>query len=132
MATEAALDGASPALAECLRAKGRLTVSDVGQASRDGDVAANGILQRAGSLTGQMLASVVNFFNPSHIFISGRIARMGPLFLAAVRQSVYQRSLALSTRHLEIHYAPLGIQGGTVGAGVLAVQETLKVRGVAP
>jgi predicted NBD/HSP70 family sugar kinase len=75
---------------------------------------------------------VVNFFNPSHIFIGGRIARLGPLFLAAVRQSVYQRSLALSTRHLEIHYAPLGTQGGMVGAGVLAVQETLKVKGIAP
>ena len=132
MAIEAAQDGASPALADCLRASGTITVQDVGQASRSGDAAANGILQRAGSLTGQMLASVVNFFNPSHIFIGGRIARLGPLFLAAVRQSVYQRSLALSTRHLEIHYAPLGTQGGMVGAGVLAVQETLKVKGIAP
>ncbi|MDB5929242.1 MAG: putative glucokinase, superfamily [Polaromonas sp.] len=132
MAIEAAQDGASPALADCLRVSGTITVQDVGQASRSGDAAANGILQRAGSLTGQMLASVVNFFNPSHIFIGGRIAHIGPLFLAAVRQSVYQRSLALSTRHLEIHYAPLGMQGGMVGAGVLAVQETLKVKGVAP
>lgn len=132
MAIEAAEKNASPALADCLRASGTITVHDVGQASRNGDAAANGILQRAGSLTGQMMASVVNFFNPSHIFIGGRIARLGPLFLAAVRQSVYQRSLALSTRQLEIHYAPLGAQGGMVGAGVLAVQETLKVKGVAP
>ena len=51
---------------------------------------------------------------------------------AAVRQSVYQRSLALSTRHLEIQYTPLGAQGGVVGAGVLAMHETLKARGVAP
>ena len=42
------------------------------------------------------------------------------------------RSLALSTRHLEIQYTPLGTQAGLVGAGVLAMQETLKVRGVAP
>jgi hypothetical protein len=49
-----------------------------------------------------------------------------------VRQSVYQRSLALSTRHLEIQYTPLGMQGGLIGAGVLAMHETLKVRGVAP
>jgi predicted NBD/HSP70 family sugar kinase len=90
------------------------------------------IIQRAGSLIGQMLASVVNFFNPSHVFIGGGITRIGPLFLAAVRQSVYQRSLALSTRHLEIQYTPLGMQGGLVGAGVLAMHETLKVRGVAP
>ena len=89
-------------------------------------------MQRAGSLIGQMLASVVNFFNPSHVFIGGGITRIGPLFLAAVRQSVYQRSLALSTRHLEIQYTPLGSQAGLIGAGVLAMQQSLRVRGVAP
>ncbi|MET0542884.1 MAG: ROK family protein [Variovorax sp.] len=132
MAIEAAEAGRSSALAECLSTHGRIDAVDVGEASRAGDAAANGIIQRAGNLIGQMLASVVNFFNPSHVFIGGGITRIGPLFLAAVRQSVYQRSLALSTRHLEIQYTPLGTQGGLVGAGVLAMHETLKVRGVAP
>jgi glucokinase-like ROK family protein len=132
MAVQAAEAGESAALAECLRAHGRIEAIDVGQASRAGDAAANAIVQRAGSLIGQMLASIVNFFNPSHVFIGGGITRIGPLFLAAVRQSVYQRSLALSTRHLEIQYTPLGAQAGLIGAGVLAMHETLKVRGVAP
>lgn len=132
MAVQAAEAGESAALAECLRVQGRIEAVDVGQASRAGDAAANAIVQRAGSLIGQMLASIVNFFNPSHVFIGGGITRIGPLFLAAVRQSVYQRSLALSTRHLEIQYTPLGAQAGLIGAGVLAMQETLKVRGVAP
>ena len=132
MAVQAAEAGESAALAEVLRQHGRIDAIDVGQASRGGDTAANAIIQRAGSLIGQMLASVVNFFNPSHVFIGGGITRIGPLFLAAVRQSVYQRSLALSTRHLEIQYTPLGMQGGVIGAGVLAMQETLKARGVAP
>ena len=132
MAVEAAQAGESTALAECLRTQGRIDAIDVGTASRAGDASANAIVQRAGSLIGQMLASIVNFFNPSHVFIGGGITRIGPLFLAAVRQSVYQRSLALSTRHLEIQYTPLGAQGGLIGAGVLAMHETLKVRGVAP
>jgi len=132
MATDAATKGESEALAHALRAQGHLEAVDVGEASRAGDAAANAIVQHAGKLIGQMLASVVNFFNPSHIFIGGGITRIGPLFLAAVRQSVYQRSLALSTRHLEIQYTPLGPQGGVIGAGVLAMQESLKARGVAP
>jgi len=132
MATQAANDGESEMLAECLRRTGRIEATDVGHAGRAGDAAANGIIQKAGNLLGQMLASVVNFFNPSHIFIGGGITQVGPLFLAAVRQSVYQRSLALSTRHLEIQYTPLGALAGITGAGVLAMQETLKVRGVAP
>lgn len=132
MAVQAAEAGESELLAERLRAQGRLDAVDVGHAGRAGDAAANGIIQRAGNLLGQMLASVVNFFNPSHVFIGGGITHIGPLFLAAVRQSVYQRSLALSTRHLEIQYTPLGPQAGLIGAGALAMQETLKVRGIAP
>jgi glucokinase-like ROK family protein len=129
MATEAARAGESAALAEVLRANGKLTAIDVGQASRSGDAAANAIIQRAGNLIGQMLASVVNFFNPSHVFIGGGVTQIGPLFLASVRQSVYHRSLALSTRHLEIQYTPLGAQAGLVGAGALAMQESLRLHG---
>ena len=129
LATEAAQAGESAALAEMLRASGSLSAIDVGQASRNGDAAANAIIQRAGSLIGQMLASVVNFFNPSHVFIGGGVTQIGPLLLASVRQSVYHRSLALSTRHLEIQYTPLGAQGGLIGAGALAMLETLRVPG---
>ena len=107
---------------------GRIDAIDVGQASRGGDTAANAIIQRAGSLIGQMLASVVNFFNPSHVYVGGGLVRIGPLFLASLRQCVYQRSLALSTRHLEVGYTPLGEQAGLIGAGVLALQETLRGR----
>lgn len=130
MAEEAANAGRSPMLAERLLAHGTLTAEDVAQASRAGDVAANAIIQRAGNLVGEMLASVVNFFNPSNVFIAGRIASMGPLFLASVRQTVYQRSLALSTRQLDIQYTPLADDAGLIGAGVLAMQESLKASGV--
>ena len=131
-ATEAARSGASPMLAERLAEQGQLTPEDVGHASRAGDAAANAIVQGAGTLIGQMLASVVNFFNPSHVFVGGGVTRIGPLFLASLRQSVYQRSLALSTRHLEILYSPLGDQSGLIGAGVLALQETLRAHGRVP
>ena len=128
-ATDAALSGRSALLAERLADQGQLTPEDVGHASRAGDAAANGIVQASGTLIGQMLASVVNFFNPSHVFVGGGVTRIGPLFLASLRQSIYQRSLALSTRHLEIGYSPLGDQGGLIGAGVLALQELLRGRG---
>jgi glucokinase-like ROK family protein len=131
-ATEAAQTGRSALLAERLQQQGELTPEDVGHASRAGDAAANGIVQGAGTLIGQMLASVVNFFNPSHVFVGGGVTRIGPLFLASLRQSVYHRSLALSTRHLEILYSPLGDQAGLIGAGVLAMQELLRGRGRVP
>jgi predicted NBD/HSP70 family sugar kinase len=132
MAAEAAASGESALLAACLESNGVITPEDVGQASRNGDAAAIRIIQQAGNQIGKMLASVVNFFNPSHVIIGGGVTRIGPLFLAAVRQSVYQRSLALSTRHLEIQITPLGEYAGTVGAGVLAMQEMLKTLGKKP
>ena len=129
MGTEAAQKGQSAMLADMLANGGAITPEDVGQASRAGDAAANSIIKLSGKLIGHMLASAVNFFNPSQVLISGGISRIGPLFLAAIRQSVYHRSLALSTRHLEIQYAPLGERAGIIGAGALALHETLRCRG---
>nr|WP_297353884.1 ROK family protein [uncultured Caldimonas sp.] len=130
-ATEAAEAGQSRLLRQLLDERGALKLNDVAQACRAGDTAATAIVQRSGALIGQMLASVVNFYNPSHIFIGGAIQKIGPLFLAAVRQSVYHRSLALSTRHLDIQYTPLGERAGLIGAGVLGMQESLQLRGEA-
>ncbi len=126
MATEAAESGRSPWLAERLKTQGRLDAIDVGVASRAGDAAADAIVRRSGHLIGQVLAALVNFYNPSHIFIGGGVSAIGPMFLAAIRQSVNQRSLALSTRHLEVTYAPLGVEAGLIGAGVLAMREALR------
>ncbi|WP_077034600.1 ROK family protein [Pelomonas sp. KK5] len=126
MGVEAAQAGQSEWLANALSERSELRPEDIGNASRHGDAAANAIVQRSGALVGQMLASVVNFFNPSHVFIGGGVTGIGPLFLASLRQSVYQRSLALSTRHLEIGLSPLGADAGVIGAGVLALQEVLR------
>ncbi|QEL22525.1 ROK family protein [Bosea sp. F3-2] len=126
MGTEAGRSGKSPALAAKLAEKGRVEASDVGAASRAGDAEADAIVRRSGRLIGQVLAALVNFYNPSHIFIGGGVAAIGPMFLAAIRQSVNQRSLALSTRHLEITAAPLGSETGLIGAGVLAMREALR------
>lgn len=126
MGLEAAEAGRSRALAERLRRNGKLLASDVGAACRDGDEEADAIVRRSGRLIGQVLAALVNFYNPSHVFIGGGVAAIGPMFLAAIRQSVNQRSLALSTRHLEITSAPLGPETGLIGAGVLAMREALR------
>ena len=54
---------------------------------------------------------------------------IGPMFLASIRQSIYQRSLPLSTRHLEILYAPLGNRAGVIGCAAMALREILRLRG---
>ncbi|PTM39495.1 ROK family protein [Bosea sp. 124] len=126
MGREAAESGRSVALAQHIAETGRLEASDIGAACRAGDAEADAIVRRSGRLIGQVLAALVNFYNPSHIFIGGGVSQIGPMFLAAIRQSVNQRSLALSTRHLEITSAPMGPETGLIGAGVLAMREAMR------
>lgn len=121
----AARAGQSPRLLAALEEKGALGPEEVGQASREGDSAANAIIREAGANVGRMLATLVNFFNPSHVHICGGVSAIGPAFLASIRQSVYQRSLALSTRHLNIRQLDTPHQAGVIGAGVLGFLETL-------
>ncbi|PYE54969.1 ROK family transcriptional regulator [Deinococcus yavapaiensis] len=125
-ARAAAESGESAVLAELLKSVGSLTPVEVARASREGDMVATAIIQRSGVLLGRMLASLVNFFNPSHIVLTGGISLMGPLWLASIRQSVYGRSLALSTRHIELRLSRIPDRGGLVGAGVLALNSTLE------
>lgn len=132
MAMAAVETGESPWLAQRLKENGKLEATDIGAASRAGDAAADAIVRRSGQRIGQVLAALVNFYNPSHVFIGGGVSAIGPMFLAAIRQSVNQRSLALSTRHLEVTYAPLGDEAGLIGAGVLAMREALRNGSVTP
>ena len=72
-------------------------------------------------MIGDVLASLVNFFNPSHIFIGGGIANFGNHLLVAVRRAVLHRSLPLATTHLSIKFSRVGPNVGVMGAISLAL-----------
>lgn len=121
-AIAAARSGQSPILERMLAANGgSLRAEDVAAAIREGDRTALEIVQTSGQIIGETIASLVNFFNPSHIFIGGGVARIGNQFLSSIRQAVLHRSLPLATRHLVIDYSTLGSQAGITGAVHLAL-----------
>jgi predicted NBD/HSP70 family sugar kinase len=70
-----------------------------------------------------MLASVVNFFNPSLIVIGGGVAQSGDLLLAAIRETVYRRSLPLATRDLLVQRSSLGEVAGVIGASAMVCDQ---------
>ena len=70
-----------------------------------------------------MLASVVNFFNPSLIVIGGGVANSPDVFLASIREAVYRRSLPLATRDLQIAHSSLGGLAGVIGASSMVVDQ---------
>jgi predicted NBD/HSP70 family sugar kinase len=78
-----------------------------------------------------MLAGIVNFFNPSLIVIGGGVASSGDLLLAAVRESVYRRSLPLATRDLVVRPSSLGELSGVIGAASMVTDELFAPRQLA-
>ena len=122
-ATQAALSGRSPLLRKMLDANGgSLSPEDVNAACRDGDEAALEIIRASGQMIGDVLAGLVNFFNPSHIFVGGGIANFGNHFLIAIRRAVLRRSLPLATSHLSINFSRAGSNAGIIGAIALVLE----------
>ncbi len=79
--------------------------------------------QAAGHRIGLMLASVVNFFNPSLIVIGGGVAQSGDHLLASIRETVYRRSLPLATRDLLVQRSSLAGLAGVIGASAMVVDQ---------
>ncbi len=118
-----AAEGRSDRLAAAMDQRGRVSAEDVARAASFGDPAAVGLLQDAGHRVGLTLASVVNFFNPSLIVIGGGVAQSGDQLLAAIRETVYRRSLPLATRDLLVKRSSLGALAGVIGASSMVVEQ---------
>lgn len=95
-------DGATGGLAAHVRAGEDLTPELIARSAEDGDALAISLIQRSARLVGETVAALVNLFNPGVIVIGGAVASAGEVFLAEVRQRVYELSLPLATRDLSI------------------------------
>jgi predicted NBD/HSP70 family sugar kinase len=89
-----------------------------------------GMVRAAASEIGEVVASLVHFFNPSVIVLGGRMAQFGDEMLAGVRSVVYRRALPLATRRLSVELTTLGRRAGIVGGVVLGVEHVLSQRGL--
>jgi glucokinase-like ROK family protein len=119
----AAVSGRSERLRIAYDQHGVVTAEDVARAASFGDPIALGLLQAAGHRVGLVLASVVNFFNPSLVVVGGGVAQGGDQLLAAIRETVYRRSLPLATRDLVVQRSSLGALAGVVGASSMVLEQ---------
>jgi predicted NBD/HSP70 family sugar kinase len=83
------------------------------------------LVRSAGRRVGEVLAGLVNFFNPHRIVIAGGVAHAGNPLLAGIREVVYRRSLPLAARTLDISLSTLGDRAGQVGAARMAIEAHL-------
>lgn len=74
----------------------------ISRAAENGDALAISLIQASARVVGESIAALVNMFNPGVIVIGGAVPSAGEVFLAEVRQRVYELSLPLATRDLTI------------------------------
>lgn len=119
---EAVAGGA--ALAAALRDAGieATNTRDVAALARAGNAIAVPLVRHAGRRLGEVLAGIVNFFNPSVIVLGGDLADAHEQLFAGVREVVYRRSTALATRHVQLARSRLGAHAGVVGCAVTVLQ----------
>lgn len=94
---------------------------------RDGDPAANGVVREAGRQLGLALSTVVNFFNPGDVYLSGGLSSAN-VYVAAVRSQLYERCLPLVTSGLRVEASKPGVETGLIGAAELSIMHLLNTR----
>jgi glucokinase-like ROK family protein len=121
-ALAAARAGKSARLMEIYESsKQMLRAEDVGEAARDGDALAIEVIRDSGQAVGDVLAGLVNFYNPAMIVVGGGVSHLGNLLLSSIRQEVFSKSLPLATRDLQIVFSTMGPDSGIFGAVSVAL-----------
>ncbi|GAA3804472.1 ROK family transcriptional regulator [Sphaerisporangium flaviroseum] len=110
-----------------LRARGREvhSLSDVVTLVRAGDAETMTVVRRAGRLLGEVIASAVNLLNPAVVVLGGDVAENFQPLVSGVREVVYRRSTALSTRSLRIERSRLGAGAGITGCALMVIDNVL-------
>ncbi len=124
-AKELASSGHSSFLMEALKEKNDITLKDIRAAIQQPDPLSVELIRDSGATIGRVIASLVNFFNPSLISIGGSVSEFGDIFLASLRQGVYQRSLPLATRDLRINKSTLGRPAGLIGGAFMTISQLI-------
>ena len=121
------------AVARQLRLEG-MAVEDTDELvrmAREGEPRVLHAVRAAGQHIGEVLATLVNFYNPDTIVIGGALAELRDELLAVVRGVIYQRALPLATRRLTIAASTTAHHACLSGAAILARQAALDADSVA-
>lgn len=115
--------GTSKFLRDRLKTNKTITSHDVIEGANSGDKWCVDAINAVGRQVGKILATLVNFHNPSLIVIGGGVSDAGDKLLAAIRETVFQRSLPLATRDLEIRLGERSDLTGLNGTAEMVVSE---------
>jgi predicted NBD/HSP70 family sugar kinase len=106
------------------------SVAEVRALVARGDPTVLGLVREAAELIGEVVATLVHFYNPARVTIGGSVAAASDDLLAGIRSVVYQRALPLATRNLVLANSVLGEFAGVAGAAVLGIERVLSAGGI--
>lgn len=86
---------------------------------------ATSLLREAGARVGEVLATIINFFNPRVLALGGRLAT-ADAFVAGIRQALFTLCLPMSTDFLEIAVSRSGPVGGARGVAWALLESILE------
>jgi predicted NBD/HSP70 family sugar kinase len=109
---------------------GTASIADVRALVARGDPAVLRLVREAAELIGEVVATLVHFYNPARVTIGGSVAAASDELLAGIRSVVYQRALPLATRNLVLANSVLGEFAGVAGAAVLGIERVLSADGI--
>ena len=119
------------AIARRLGAPGRpIPTAEVRALLARGDATAVAAVRDAAALIGELVATLVHFYNPARVTIGGGLAAASDELLAGVRSVAYQRALPLATRNLVLTNSVLGEYAGLAGAAVLGIERALSAESI--
>ncbi|MGW3287301.1 ROK family protein [Streptomyces sp. NPDC001002] len=99
---------------------------DVVEQVKSGDSGAVTALRAAGRVLGEAVAYATSLLNPDVIVLGGILGTTGDHLMAGVREVVYQRSLPLATRQLQIVPTKYKSRAGIAGAAYLVRDHVLQ------
>ena len=91
---------------------------------RQGDTAAQGIIQSSLQYLAMGVANLISVLNPQMIVLGGGLMQAGDLFLEPLRREMLEWAQPIAARQVRIELSQLGEDAGLVGAARLAFLET--------
>jgi predicted NBD/HSP70 family sugar kinase len=104
------------------------TTADLVEQVHRGDPAANLAVRTAGWHLGEVLAVVVNFFNPQVLVLGGSLAVADPL-VASLRAAIYELCLPMASEAVNIVTASDAPEAGVRGAAWLILDRLARTAG---
>ncbi|MBP8933315.1 MAG: ROK family protein, partial [Candidatus Atribacteria bacterium] len=116
----------SPYLDQIRENSAHLSIPTFIKAAKESDKFCSNLVEEMGRTLGEVVANVVNFFNPEAILLGGELVDLGDLIINPVKGTVRRQSLELATRNLSFKIAEIKDRPAARGAASLVLNQVFK------